>query len=224
MKNFTLLFACLLPLFIFSQDDLSNWSSSSYAPSVLNQYVNPENTTMSISGINMRANSYGSADSSGWATPQEFSGNPNPNKYIQFKIAPKTGFRLKLNQFNFTARTQGRPTKFKIEYSKVADFSSGVATLSTTTVTSTSYVEYTNSFPTAPIVLSNEILYVRLYVYNTNNAFHIQYDQAINSGTAFKGTIISNSILAVNDTKTIDKNISTSICNHSKQWTRYCDH
>ncbi|OBX27061.1 putative secreted protein (Por secretion system target) [Gelidibacter algens] len=215
MKNFTLLFACLLPLFIFSQDDLAKWSSESYAPSITNEYVNPANTAISVSGIKMETYNYGTADtffeSSKWPTPQKSSRGPDSKKYIQFKIAPKAGFRLQVNQFNFTARTQGIPTEFKIEYSKVANFSSGVVTLRTETVSSTSYVNYTNNFPIDTVVLSNEILYVRVYVYNTNNNFHIKYDNATNTGTAFKGTVLSNTILAVNDIKNVDLNTSTSI-------------
>jgi hypothetical protein len=214
-KLYLLLLVGVLPLFGFGQTDLVRWSSSDYVPVISNGNIEAANTTMGAVGVSMQINSYGTDtffQSGNWPSPQDALGSNNANKYILFKIAPKAGYQINLTQFNFEARAQGgNSEKLKVEYSKVENFSSGVGSLRAETILGNSYNSYVNNFPANTKVLSNEILYVRIYVYNSYNNFHIKYIGGTNSGPVVMGSVVSNTLLAVADFQNVVKNTSTVI-------------
>jgi hypothetical protein len=214
-KYYLLLLVGVLPLFGFGQTDLVRWSSSDYVPVISNGNIEAANTTMGAVGVSMQINSYGTDtffQSGNWPRPQDALGSNNANKYILFKIAPKAGYQINLTQFNFEARAQGgNSEKLKVEYSKVENFSSGVGSLRAETILGNSYNSYVNNFPANTKVLSNEILYVRIYVYNSDNNFHIKYIGGTNSGPVVMGSVVSNTLLAVADFQNVVKNTSTVI-------------
>ncbi|GGP06572.1 hypothetical protein GCM10010992_27110 [Cloacibacterium rupense] len=102
----------------------------------------------------------------------------NTSRYIQLKVSPDAGYKIVFNQFIFNSRAQGgSQQKYQVFYSKNSDFSS--ATGSGERVNSTSYTTNTISL-NGITVNSGESLYIRIYVYNTNNNFHIEHN---NSGS-----------------------------------------
>lgn len=115
--------------------------------------------------------------SSGWPQPVwNVSPVLDPLKYLQFKVAPEVGFKMNVNKFQFIARTQGTPSLLEVRYSKSPDFST-YSVLQTETELSSGFTSYELSFPANTIVNSGQTLYIRLYVYKTNNEFHLKHNQ-----------------------------------------------
>lgn len=171
-RFFTLVF--FAPLFLLSQSPLVKWYKKDLTPTVLDRNISAE----PIKGITNIE----------WGTENVFfstddnistSASPDPTKYVEFSFAPHDLLKIELSAFEFAVRAQGgEGQKFQLKFSKKADFSSAATLLEETTTTS--YKNYNVNFPANTVVNTGEKLYVRLFVYNTNNNLHIQHN---NSGT-----------------------------------------
>jgi len=178
-------------------DFLSLWNGAddSFNP-VTKQYVDP-NSPITKAGANISLDyifqnpNNAFFKTSGWPTP---SYNPNivdkadETKYIQFKIAPDSKHKLNLKQFNFTYR--GNNQKFLVKYSKNPDFTSGAQTLIPDSNTASSWTSLTNTLASGLNTLSpGETLYIRFYVYASNNTFEIKNGNGNSEGPVITGTI-----------------------------------
>lgn len=129
--------------------------------------------------------------STGWPNPSYNPSIPDKadeTKYIQFKIAPDSKHKLNLKQFNFTYRANGQ--KFLVKYSKNSDFSSGAQTLIPDSNVASSWTPVTNNIASGLNTLSpGETLYIRFYVYASNNTFEIKNGNGNSEGPVITGTI-----------------------------------
>ncbi|MBO9582794.1 MAG: cadherin-like domain-containing protein [Flavobacterium sp.] len=178
-------------------DFLSLWDGAddTFNP-VTKQYVDPNSpitkagTNISLDYIFQNQNN-AFFQTNGWPTP---SNNPNivntadETKYIQFKIAPDSKHKLNLKQFNFTYR--GKNQKFLVKYSKNPDFTSGAQTLIPESNAASSWTPLTNNIASGLNTLSpGETLYIRFYVYASNNTFEIKNGNGSPEGPVITGTI-----------------------------------
>ncbi|WP_119793392.1 Ig-like domain-containing protein [Flavobacterium anhuiense] len=178
-------------------DFLSLWDGAddTFNP-VTKQYVDPNSpitkagTNISLDYIFQNPNN-AFFQTNGWPTP---SYNPNivdkadETKYIQFKIAPDSKHKLNLKQFNFTYR--GKNQKFLVKYSKNPDFTNGAQTLIPESNAASSWTPLTNNIASGLNTLSpGETLYIRFYVYASNNTFEIKNGNGSPEGPVITGTI-----------------------------------
>jgi hypothetical protein len=228
MKKTLLLFLFLLPFLSISQTDLAKWDASNtgnrFLPvvnsvSAENVTVNPTTglTAISINYNNTWDSSNPFFMTGGWPNPQEYEGSYDSNRYIEFRIKPTTGNKVDLTTFNFTYRSQGNPQKFQIQYSKDNTFTNNVKTLVAETNTTSNWTTINPTFSSQiNPVLAGEILYVRVYVYGSNDNFHFRAGTsgANNLPPVIKGAVSSfdsNKILAINDYISTIKNRAINI-------------
>jgi len=228
MKKILLLFL-FLPFLGFTQVDLVKWNAASNnrnTPSYDNTLLYPSAGTADFSTSGVGAVTYndtweGSANPffmiGNWPTPGQNEGSYDSNKYIEFKITPTSTNKIDLSTFNFTYRSQGGSAeKFQIQYSKDNTFTTNVKTLVPETISSTTWTTINPVFsPEINPVLPGEIVYVRVYVYNSNNNFHFRTGtNNANTPPIIRGTVSSfdsNKILAINDYISTKKDLGINI-------------
>ncbi|GGG48938.1 Ig-like domain-containing protein [Epilithonimonas arachidiradicis] len=168
---------------------LTRWNNSNYTPSVYNTQVVVGNMTSTVTQSyvqNISLSGYNAFQTNGW--PDKNAETIDKSKYIQFTISPKNGYKLNLSEFNFLCLTQGGDAKIKIDYSLNSSFTTAFNVLPETTVTSTlKEISLTNF--SKPIATDGQVLYLRVYVYNTWNAFQILLKNGDNVGPAFIGNV-----------------------------------
>lgn len=200
-----------------TDDNLSLWNgaSSSYNP-VTNTYVNTNSpvTTTGASLLYVYQNvTTAFFQTASWPTPGDNKGGLDTNKYLQFKINPSdANHQLNLQQFNFSYRGASGQ-KFQVKYSKDINFVTGVKILIPETNSAASWTALTNTFATdINPVLPNETVYVRFYVYNTNNTFELLNGNGNSIGPVMTGTVKDiNTLTANNDYLTLPPDQATVI-------------
>ncbi len=181
---------------------LTRWNNSSFEPSIYNTHINVGNITSTVSQSyvqNISISGYNAFQTSGW--PDKNAVTVDKSKYIQFTISPKNGYKLNLSEFNFLCMSQGGDAKIKIDYSLSNSFTTFFNVLPETTVTSSmSTISLTNF--SKPIATDGQVVYLRVYVYNTWNAFQILLRNGDNVGPAFIGNVefSSTAPIAYDDT------------------------
>ncbi|TCN49904.1 hypothetical protein D0809_24160 [Flavobacterium circumlabens] len=225
----TLLLFLILPFAVFAQSDLVKWNAASsgnrntpvYDTNLLytGTSTSPDFTVNGSVSLNYNTDDVNNPyfSTGNWPTTLEFTGSYDPSKYVEFKITPKAGNKIDLSSFTITYRVQsGTSQKFQIQYSKDPAFTTGVKVLVPETVTATTWTTI-NPLLSAELnpVLPGQVVYVRLYAYNSNNNFHFR--TGINAGNLpaiLKGTVStfdSSKILAINDYLTTKKEIALNI-------------
>jgi len=218
----TLLLFLLLPFFGFAQVELAKWNAAT-STNTKKPVVDASVTSYDLSsptGITVDYNNSWESEPfficSGWPTAQQTEAEYDPAKYVEFKVSPNTGKKLDLNAFRLTYRSQGGGTseKFTILYSKDVNFKTDVKVLVPPTASSNNWTTINPSFSEEiNPVLPGQIIYVRLYVYTSNNNFHIKTGVATTS-TLINGTVSNfdpNKILAINDYVKTVKNTALNI-------------
>lgn len=169
-----LLLLLLWPFLLWSQTNLVKWYLPDFSSTKLENHISASNISVSGQGVSITNQEWGvdnvfySIDGNNSTTSVDTS------KYIQFALSPDAGYKIELNNFYFSSRAQsGSNQKYVVRYSKAANFSSFVTSGEKTNATS-----YTsnNIDLTGTTVTSGETLYIRIYVYNTNNNFHILHN------------------------------------------------
>lgn len=183
---------------------LARWNNSNFTPSRYNDRITVGNvtSTANLSYVqNISASGYNAFHTTGW--PDKNIETIDKTKYIQFAISPQNGYKLYLSDFSFLCRTDGNDAKIKIDYSLNSNFTTSFNVLPETTVTnSISTISVTNF--SRPIATDGQIVYLRVYVYNTWNAFEILLNNGGVAGPAFSGytEFSSTAPIAYNDTVT----------------------
>lgn len=209
MRKLFILFY-FFPLFAFSQTNLVKWFKSDLSPTLLEENI----SSGLVSGVIHKE--YGSQDPF-YTTNNNFSSSAtlDSRKFVQFKISANNGYRIKLSDFSFSARNQGGNDgqKFQIWFSKDAGFSTSQILMGETN-TNASYISYKPTFPANTFVESGESMYLRIYVYHTNNNFHIRHNQTGSIAPVLSGKVsLTNPVKPVsNDDRTgTFKNTSVNI-------------
>ena len=174
-KNYFLLFALFFANFFFAQTELARWNKNDLT-STAGSNVTAQNITAST-GVSVAPTTW--SDTFFLISGVSSSATIDTNKYVQFQIAPNANYKLNLSNLNLTYRNQGGTSKFEIRYSVNSDFSNA-QTLLSTSVNGASWHTISPSFNNL-LVGSGKSVYVRLYVYDTYNNFHLSY--TINGGT-----------------------------------------
>ncbi len=168
---------------------LTQWNNSNFSPTISNSRITVGNITSTtnlsyVSNIDLAG--YNVFHTTGW--PDKNVQTIDKNKYIQFTISPKNGYKLNLSEFNFLCRMDSDNAKIKIDYSLNSNFATSFNVLPETTITkSVSTISLTNF--SKPIATDGQVLYLRVYVYNTWNAFQILLKNGQNVGPAFIGNV-----------------------------------
>ena len=223
----TLLLFLFLPVLSFAQIvDLVKWDAQQTVNRNTPTYVNtlyPTATVADITTSGVGSISYNTDNASnpyfiigGWPNPQQNEGSYDAAKYVEFKITPKSTSKIDLSTFSITYKSQGDTgggsERFQIQYSKDKNFETNVRVLVPETTSSNGWKTITPVFsPEINPVLPGEIIYIRLYVYTSNNNFHFQI-----TGTpvTIKGTVFpfdSTKVLAINDYTTTTKGVGLNI-------------
>ena len=203
----------------YGQYTLAKWYSADFSPIVFytqvqSGQIKANNVTVNEVFENPDSNFY---KTEGWPTPQ-WNQTPeqtfDESKYVEFKISAKAGYKINVDSFNFEGRANGADgQKLKVRYSKESDFSNAKDLL-TDEATSGTFKNYNLRFPVNTVVNQNETLYVRLYIYNTNQFFYIRHNQSGSIGPEFKGTISYQNILkpsAQDDRTGTVKNVAVNV-------------
>ena len=136
----------------------------------------------------------------------------DPNKFIQFTISPKTGYKLNLSEFNFSCGTNGDGGTLKVDYSIYSDFSDPKTIFEPTVITA-SMANFSLKNFISPLATDGQVVYVRVYFYNTYQVLNILFQDGNNVGPVFRGTVASSSTtpIATNDNVTTYINDDTKI-------------
>ncbi|RED24745.1 PA14 domain-containing protein [Flavobacterium cutihirudinis] len=221
MKKTLLLFLLLLPFFGFSQTDLVKWNaakSDTNSPT-----VHPDAVSANISITDNRSMNY--TNNSGenvfyntgsWPSPAVNGGTYDPTKYISLQISAAPNRKLDLTSLTFQCRSEGNTNNFRIKYSKDPSFIKDVKDLMSETISTSTWTTYNPSFlPEINPILPTQILYIRIYVYNTYNNFQLKIGSvSSNSAITIKGNVSNfdpNTILAIDDYATTTKNETINI-------------
>lgn len=185
MKKTFLLFL-FLPFFVLSQNNLVKWFNSNLTPTILESHILA--SSISYSGVSMTNETWGSDNvfysAGGWPSASVL----DTNKYIQFKVNPEDGYKIAMSTFVFNGRTQGNNPSMQVRFSTSENFAV-YTTLQAQTTVSSNYITYNLAFPAGTTVHSGEALYIRVYVYNTYNNFHIQHDLSGAVAPVISGTV-----------------------------------
>ena len=215
-KHYFLFFAILIANVFFAQTDLARWNNSNqsgtnYSTNNITvtdlKAVGVTNTIQSNFWYNNTNNNI--FQSGNWPTTQQV--NLDLNKYIQFTISPKAGYKLNLSEFNFSCGAYG-PGTLKVDYSIKSDFSNPVTIMQPTVINSPMSNYSLKGFLT-PLATDGQVVYVRVYFYNTDQTFQILFQEGKNVGPVFRGTVTSSSTtpIATNDNVTTYINDDSNI-------------
>ena len=219
----TLLLFLLLPVLSFAQIvDLVKWDATLSANRNTPTYVNtlyPTSVVADVISSGAGALNYNTDNASqpyfsigGWPNPQQNEGSYDTGKYIEFKITPKTGNKIDLSSFSFSQRSQGNTQKFQIQYSTDDTFKSNVKVLVPETISTTTWATVTSSFsPELNPVLAGQVVYIRVYVYSSNDNFHFKIIDTPAKITGSVSGFDSSKILAINDYVTTTKEVGINI-------------
>ncbi|WP_432672163.1 Ig-like domain-containing protein [Flavobacterium sp. SM2513] len=196
----------------FAQDNLARWVSSNFSATADNSHVTASNISVNGQGVSLTSVENWGADNIFYSTtPGTFTTVINTAQYRQFEIKANTGYTVTPSSFNFKGRIQSESSKIVIRYSKSADFNAPGTFMLLDANTSPSYINYDLSFPANYTSDAGGSIYVRVYIYNTNNNFHFGYQPGTYDGPTFKGTVAAVSVTAVNDVINISKNTVSEI-------------
>ncbi|MBV6880815.1 Ig-like domain-containing protein [Epilithonimonas ginsengisoli] len=185
---------------------LVRWNNSNYQPTAYNSYITVGDVTSTANlsyteNVSVNGVSYNAFQTTGW--PDKNAQTIDTSKYVQFTISPKVGYKLNLSEFNFLCAMQGGDANIRIDYSLKPDFSDPVTILPQTTINGNlSTISLTNF--SKPIATDGQVVFLRVYVYNTWNAMQILLRNGQSVGPIFNGTVEYSSTvpLAYNDTIT----------------------
>lgn len=169
-----LLLLLLWPFLLWSQTNLVKWYLPDFSSTKLENHISAPNISVSGQGVSITNQEWGVDNVFYSINGNNSTTSVDTSKYIQFALSPDAGYKIELNNFYFSSRAQGESSqKYVVRYSKAASFSSFVTSGEKTNATS-----YTsnNIDLTGTTVTSGETLYIRIYVYNTNNNFHILHN------------------------------------------------
>lgn len=184
---------------------LVRWNNSNSTPSFTNSHLNVGKitSTQNLSYVENLAigGGYNAFETTGW--PDKNAQTVDTSKYIQFTISPKNGYKLNLSEFNLLCMMQSGDGKIRIDYSLNSNFSNPLTLLPETTLSNTISTFSLKNF-SKPIATDGQILYLRIYVYNTWNAMHILLKNGQDVGPAFIGNVEYSSTvpIAYDDTVT----------------------
>jgi hypothetical protein len=203
-----------------SEENLALWNGagSSFSPVTHSNVISDAITASGNVGLSYTNNSGSNIffETSNWPKPSQNGGSFDPLKYITFKISPDQNHKIDLTTFSFSYKRNGNANegqKFQVLYSKDAAFSTGVKTFVTGISSTNDWTASNNTFASdVSSILPTETMYIRLYVYNTNNNYHIQNGNGNDVGPVIRGYVRDISTLtAYNDTATTISNQSVVI-------------
>lgn len=190
---------------------LVRWNNSNFTPSFTNSHLIVSNITstqnMSFTqNVNVNGFNYDAFQTSGW--PDKNAQTVDTSKYIQVSISPKNGYKLNLSEFNFMCVTQGGDANIRIDYSLNSNFSNPKTILPQTAISgSLSQFSLTNF--SKPIATDGQVLYLRIYVYNTWNAMQILFKNGQNIGPLFNGYVEYSSTAPIAYDDTVNNKVNT---------------
>lgn len=218
MKKISFFISTLAVNFFLAQTSIAVWNKQNFAPTVKNNLVSAENIFSTV-GISADKDNQTFFNTSDWPTPNYndlTEKTLDTNKYVQFTVKPKIGNQINLNSFNFDYRMQGGSAKLEIRYSVDPNFSNYKVLVEDLLIENKSWAKLSCSdFSGLPrqIIVSGKALYVRVYVYQTNNRFQIKYTQD-SDGPTILGTAKAQQAsvpIPENDTTTTTKNNDVNI-------------
>ncbi|KFC20472.1 Ig-like domain-containing protein [Chryseobacterium sp. FH1] len=191
---------------------LARWNNSNFAPSFTNGSIEKINLTstqglsyvqdISISG------GYNAFQTSGW--PDKNAQTVDTSKFIQFTISPKQGYKLNLSEFNFECLMQSGDGNIRVDYSLNSNFSNPKTILPETVIGASAKTFSLTNF-SRPIATDGQVLYLRIYVYNTWNAFQLLLKNGQNVGPAFIGYTESSSTAPIAYDDTVSNIVNNDI-------------
>lgn len=191
-------------------ETLVRWNNSNFTPAFTNSHLLVSNITSTqnitfAQNVGVNGFSYDAFQTSGW--PDKNAQTVDTSKYIQFTISPKNGYKLNLSEFNMLCVTQGGDANIRIDYSLNSNFSNPTTILQQTAINSgLSQISLTNF--SKPIATDGQVLYLRIYVYNTWNAMQILFKNGQNIGPSFNGYVEYSSTVPIAYDDTVSNKIN----------------
>ncbi len=194
---------------------LARWNNTNYTPSRYNDKIDVTNLTatdnLSLAydeNVGGSGSSYNAFRTNGW--PDKNVQTIDKTKYVQLTISPKIGYKLYLSEFNFLCAMQAGDANIRIDYSLSSDFSTSFNVLPETYINSgLNEVKLTDFVK--PIATDGQVVYLRIYVYNTWDAMQIFLKKGDSFGPAFIGTIESSSTTPIAYDDDVTNNVNDDV-------------
>lgn len=209
-KYFIILLVVSFSGLVFGQD-LVRWNNDNYTPNLVASNITASNIN-SGGGVNISNQTWSESffHTANWPTPAQNGGGIDTSKYVEFTISANTGYQINLANFNFYYRAQSSGQNFQVRYSK-DNFATYFTMIGNTSVP-TGWTNASNSLSSVNPVLPGQTVRIRIYVYNTNQNFHILRSGGINYPPTITGTVSAASPpVTVNDNVTTARNISVPV-------------
>lgn len=194
MKRLFLLLV-VIPFLGFAQNSLVKWYRSDLQPTLIESHITSTSITANGGVSVWNDTSEGSLShyytSGNWEKPN-YGGGPsqiNLNKYLQFTVSPKSGYKILLNKINFSASLQDG--LMQIRYSTSADFST-YKVLQNEVYVSGGLKAYEYNFNNE-VINTDKTLYVRIYIYKTEQVFKLRHNQIGTVAPIISGTVLLES-------------------------------
>lgn len=202
-----------------SGQTLVRWDNANFTPNIINTEKVAAQNIIATVGLDVLKWEDSFFNTSGWPKPNYQNSNQpiiDETKYVQFEISPKIDNQIEMKSFDISYRSQGT-AKFYIKYSLNKDFSNSKSLIPSTDINDTKWHNVSlTDFSKLPlqIVSSGKTLYLRVYVYNTENEFHLKFDSAKKEGPLFTGLVRQQTNVAptaFEDIASVSKNNEVTI-------------
>jgi len=203
-----LFFLMLLPCFVFSQANLATWNTTN--PTGVAANMTAQSMT-SAGGVNLQQDQW---EAFGFIMKGWFTGAANPtivtSKYIEFKAAPNSGYKITPSQFKINVNTPGAQQARKLQVRASVDGSTWVnLTNAATNIAEVSLPggdsNLVMNFPAAFVALPAQTLTIRMYMYDCADIWYsknflrtMAYDNGNAQGPTLTGTVASNGGVTAN--------------------------
>lgn len=179
-----LLFLVLCPVVLFSQNNLVKWFNADFKPSYMEGNITA--SKIQTVGGKMENLAWGEDNIFYSYKPSKFSATLDKSSYVEFAMGPEKDYKIQNSTFNFKARTNGGSPSIQVRYSTSPSFSDDSVLQSEITLTN-AYKSFNLTIP--KVVNGKQLLYIRIYVYNTYNDVQLKSDRLGNDVPTISGIV-----------------------------------
>ncbi|WP_313031248.1 Ig-like domain-containing protein [Soonwooa sp.] len=219
MKKIALFVNVIAVNFLFAQSSLVLWNNKNLTPNTKNNLISAENLTSTVT-LSADKDNQTFFNTENWPTPNynnQSEKTLDPNKYLQFVVKPKIGNQINISKIDLDYRMQGNSAKMEVRYSLDPNFSNYKVLLEDQNISGNNWQKLSlTDFSQLPsqTILSGKALYIRIYIYQTNNRFQIRYTENTADGPTIYGTAsaqVPTVPIPANDNVTTTKNNDVTI-------------
>lgn len=141
----------------------------------------------------------------------------NYDKYIQFSLEPKEGYKITLSElkFRYNSITRNGPRKYQVRFSTDSSFPSNGTILADTNTILDKNTDVSLTFPSGTVALENKPVYIRIYLYEAPQNYQdflFIHDNGGTLGPTIVGIVSDvKTLTAISDSATTEMNQAIDI-------------